>query len=426
MLPLSILLFLAPGCEQMIGLSRDYPPVMDALSDDQAEPDTDGFEAGDSNCQVEEYINLTEPEDLMSWDISVDFLDMGSTGVFGVVWRWGDENEGDMRFSTVTVAGDRLVEPALEITTQDKSFFPDLAAADDGFGIVWQENTLDPPDADYELRYTYVNDVGNLEITAPYPSIPSPDAGLALQAAIAWNGADFRFGCAWQDSRSGRPEIYFTTITKRGTIPEIPRAVTSGPGESTAPDIAWSGSEFGLVWVNDQTGHASVTFARLSASGDLMGSAAPLSLSEGVAAYPKVAADSNGYGIVWSDAADANHTIFFMRLDWAGVPLTPDPVPVTSLGSSVKRFPDILFSTDQSLFHVCWEDNRANTNFDIFVTSLDLMGRKTTYEAQVPDSGRASSQCAVSRGRQSTAVFWSETTGSGEKEVFFSIFSCAP
>jgi hypothetical protein len=302
-LVLSVTAAAAAGCEQMIGLSRDYPPVTDAASDmdadGPAEPDMDAFEAGESACQVAPYINLTETEDLMSWDIAVDFLDLGSVGVFGVVWRWGDENEGDMRFSSVSVDGERLEVPALEITTEDKSFFPDIAAADDGFGIVWQEDVLSGSDADYELRYTYVNDNGTLLVPEPYPSIPSPGTGLALQAAIAWNGAAGQFGCAWQDSRSGQNEIYFTSITRRGIFPEEPRAVTSGAGESSAPDLVWSGSEFGLVWVNDQTGHASVCFARLSDSGDLLGTAAPLVLSEGTSGYPKITASDDGYGIVW-------------------------------------------------------------------------------------------------------------------------------
>jgi hypothetical protein len=427
---LAVVPALCAGCEQMIGLSRDYPPILDAATDSdadgQTEPDMDGYEAGESNCEIAPYRNLTETEDLMSWDLAVDFLDMGSMGKFGVVWRWGDENEGDMRFSCVSVDGERLDVPALEITTEDKSFFPDIAAADDGFGIMWQEDTLDGADADYELRYTYVNDNGTLLVSDPYPNIPSPGAGLALQAAIAWNGEGRRFGCAWQDSRSEQNEIYFTSINKIGVMPDDPVAVTSGPGQSTAPDLAWSGSEYGLVWVNDQTGRGGIYFARLGTLGDIVGPAAPIFLSEGAAGYPKISAADDGFGVIWSDTAGDQYTIFFMRLGWNGSPLTPEPVAITSLTSSVKRYPDIHFSSSQSLFHVCWEDNRVSTNFDIFAASIFPGVLKTTFEARVPDSGRASSQCAVTRGRQNTAVFWSETTGSGEKDVFFSIFSCTP
>jgi hypothetical protein len=88
--------------------------------------------------------------------------------------------------------------------------------------------------------------------------------GGAYQPSIVW-GSD-SYGMAWTDARDGKARIYFALVAPDGTLKTTPIGISDPafPAASVRPTIAWSGTEFAVVWNGFR-------FQRVSAEGTPMG-----------------------------------------------------------------------------------------------------------------------------------------------------------
>ncbi len=132
--------------------------------------------------------------------------------------------------------------------------------------------------------------------------------------------------------------------------------VTQGTVDANGPDLVWSGSEFGVAWLYiPQTG-LDYGFARLDASGSLVGAAGPVS-SGGTAAHPPRLAYGGGeWALGFSDVRTGGNRIYLKRLSGAGVPLGADVM-------IAEGFPACVASRGgTSEFGVFWGDNQATAH----------------------------------------------------------------
>ncbi|HET6278963.1 MAG TPA: putative metal-binding motif-containing protein [Candidatus Polarisedimenticolia bacterium] len=194
--------------------------------------------------------------------------------------------------------------------------------------------------------------------------------------SLAWNGQEY--GLAWYDARDGNREIYFARISAAGGKIGGDIRVTSAPGHSTSPSLVWADQGYGLAWVDerDQMGGPplrEIYFARLDPAGTKIGSDLRVTSSAAFSSAPSLAWSGTEYGVAWQDTRDGAMEIYFAGIDAAGS---------STLGSNVRVTNDPAFSSAPSLvwtgseFGLAWQDNRSGSN-EIFYTRITQAGAKT-------------------------------------------------
>jgi hypothetical protein len=70
----------------------------------------------------------------------------------------------------------------------------------------------------------------------------------------------------WHDDRDGNLEIYVAKVLADGAKPGPDIRVSDGLSDSDQPGIAWSGSQWGVVWKDcrQASGHPEIYFSILS------------------------------------------------------------------------------------------------------------------------------------------------------------------
>jgi hypothetical protein len=145
------------------------------------------------------------------------------------------------------------------------------------------------------------------------PSAETPNA------EIAWTGTEFAI--AWVDrDAGGARRIYVTRVDATGA-PLGTTQMSEGSGDVNNPAIAWSGAELGVTWT---TSSNDVYFVRATAAGDRIGTPAQISEAAANAQGIAIAWSGDRYGLAWHDGRDGNSEIYFAALDAMGVKLTAD------------------------------------------------------------------------------------------------------
>ncbi len=133
--------------------------------------------------------------------------------------------------------------------------------------------------------------------------------------SAAWDGV--HVGVAYiRAINSSYGNVRFALLSADGTVVSD-QAITSLVNNGChSPDLIWTGSEYGLIWVQNTNSTASVMFARLDASGGLLGAPVSIGSSTGTSSQgtPKLAwsASYGGYAAVYNQLS--GDLIFFRRL----------------------------------------------------------------------------------------------------------------
>lgn len=135
--------------------------------------------------------------------------------------------------------------------------------------------------------------------------------------AVAWSWAPATCGSA----PTGDPDIYFTTLDDQLSAPVSTLIVEAAAGVSDFPALAFSGTDFGIAWLDSRDGTSAVWFARVAGSGVVPGSLVRVSSDVPTANRPPaVAAGAGGYAVAWQSGS----TLHFEAIGGADVVLAGD------------------------------------------------------------------------------------------------------
>jgi hypothetical protein len=220
--------------------------------------------------------------------------------------------------------------------------------------------------------------------------------------SAAWSGSEY--GVVWQDNQAGGFEIYFKRVSAAMAPVGSAVRLTNSVGASRVPRIAWTGSEYGVVWEDERdAGDQEIYFARVSAAGSKIGSDVRLTSSAGQSQDPEIAWTGSSFGIAWHDDGWVNMEIGFMTIDPTGTIVTA-PVRVTE-DSSVSEGADIAWTG--SSFGIAWRDTRTG-NGDIYVAVVGPDGTKLSGDDQVTDTAGISIHPAIAWSGSSFGIAWKE------------------
>jgi hypothetical protein len=234
----------------------------------------------------------------------------------------------------------------------------------------------------------------------------------SVHPALAWTGNEY--GIAWEDTRDGNAEIYFLLLDARGN-PLVPaRRITNSTAFSDVPTIAWTGTEFGITWMDDRDGNWEVYFARLDRMGNRISEDLRVTNDPGLSVRPRLVWSGSEYAIVWVDSRDGNQEVYFSRLNQEGLQVSA-PVRVTN-ASDDSAFPDMVWNGSE--YGVVWHDHRTG-DWEIFFARLDTSGSRIANEVRLTNAFGGSLWPSIAWNGAGYGVAWTDSRGSEPNHIYF-------
>jgi hypothetical protein len=264
---------------------------------------------------------------------------------FGVSWMEDRDGNWEIYFARVSADGAKIGSDLRVTSASGSSRYPSLSWTGSEFGVSWE----DYRDGDEEIYFARVSADGakigsDLRVTSV--------AGCSNESSLIWTGAEF--GVSWEDCRDGNYEVYFARVSAAGTKIGSDLRVSSPGNSSTDPSLSWTGSEFGVSWIDGQDMNYEIYFARLSATGAIFGFYTPVTIDENSSLYPSLFWAGSEFGVSWMDDRDVNDEIYFARLSADGFQIGSD-LRVTSDASESQR-PSLSWTGSE--FGLSWHDDR--------------------------------------------------------------------
>ena len=339
----------------------------------------------------------------------------------GVAWLDGVLGATTVQFARVSATGTMVGSPVQLSAGSDH--FPmaqiDLAWSGSEYAAVW----LSMFGSDSSMRVLVARVGADGTITGTESRV-TEEVSLMLGPAIAWTGSEY--GVGWSDYRASSDvtEIYFARFgpdgTKIGSDVHVPFA---GENEKLA-DLAWSGSEYGLLWHEYVSGPPDIHFTRLAGDGSIVGTTLAVTETESFSSISRALVwTGSEYGAAWihSETGDTEGAwdVYFGRISAEAVKVGTD-VQVSSSPATFD-FPPIAWNG--SAFAVAWTaSGGTETEIELAVVAPD--GTPETPIAVTADDGSVSGYPALAGMDGELAAGWKDGRH-GSTEIYLSIFgSC--
>jgi len=190
----------------------------------------------------------------------------------------------------------------------------------------------------------------------------SNNAGFSSQQQVVVSGNNVYV--VWRDDTSGNSDVLFKRSTDGGKTFGSTKNLSNNAGESRSPQIAASGNNVYVVWVDRTSGNsADILFKRSTDGGKTFGSTKNLSNNAGFSSQAEIAASGNNVYVVWVDSGPGNFNVdvFFKRSTDRGDDFDRTKNLSNNAGGSFR--PHVAAYGNN--VYVVWEDNTPG-NFDVF------------------------------------------------------------
>jgi len=297
----------------------------------------------------------------------------------GVAWVDYRDGNGEIYFARLDSSGTKI-GPDVQVTSAvPGSDAPYLVWTGSEYGVSWQ----DFRDGNSEIYFARLSPSG-AKIGADVRV--TNNTALSYWPSLVWTGSGY--GVSWQDFRDGNLEIYFARLDASGNKIGVDIRVTTNAARSFAGGLAWTGSQYGVTWLDERDGHGEIYFATLDASGSKIGSDVRVTNDPSPRGPPKALVwTGTEYGLAWSDSRDGNYEIYFARLNATGTKIGSD-VRVTSDPSSSGK-PSLTWTGSE--YGVSWDDARNEPGYpEIYFARLDSSGAKIGSDVRVTNDASAS------------------------------------
>jgi hypothetical protein len=221
---------------------------------------------------------------------------------------WQDLRDGDLEIyaARLSASGIKLGSDVRIMDAPGLSLGPSVVWSGRELLIAWRDESAG---GGSQLFFAQVDAAGNeigqeTQITT--------QAMLMLSQSIAWTGAETL--ALWDDNRNGNFDIYGARIDSSGNkIGDDIRITTDGAG-GIEPSLAWNGSEAGMTWQSERGDEESIYMTRLTAQGEPIGSEMRISNALGTSKCADIVWTGSQYGIAWLNDQLGIETIYFARV----------------------------------------------------------------------------------------------------------------
>lgn len=179
-------------------------------------------------------------------------ISVEASGAVILVWQGTVTGAPGVVFSRSTDRGQTFSPPRLLVPGARERQAPAVATADGEIYLVWRDRVA----GRWEILFTRSSDGGE---TFTPPLNVSRTTGLANAPAIVATGRK-RIAVAWQDDRTGTPQIFMARSADGGITFSVPINVSLTSGFAHLPALAASLDRVYLVWHDNSTGSFEILF----------------------------------------------------------------------------------------------------------------------------------------------------------------------
>jgi hypothetical protein len=302
-----------------------------------------------------------------------------SSSGYLVVWEDGRQFWVGTDIYGARVSNSGVVSPAggsVISTRQNAQQWPAVAASGTNYLVVWTDDR-NAGTTGWDIYGVRVTGAG--VVSDPNGLAICKAAGDQEEPVVASNGNGYLV--AWSDGRNDATtgwDIYGTRVSTAGLVLD-----TNGIAICTAPNgqgenlaVASCGGDYLVVWGDIRTDTSGDIYgARVTSGGTVSDpSGIPICTAARGQGTPAVAANGNGYLVVWTDDRNANADIYGARVSTAGTVLDPGGFALCRAALN-QSLPAVAAIGGDYL--VVWEDDRNG--------GLDTYGARFLSGNGMPD-----------------------------------------
>lgn len=230
------------------------------------------------------------------------------------IWTHNIGGAWSVKGTRISPAGTVLDPAYISVSSAGNAMSPQIASHGNGFFTVW---------VDYRNSYTSPDIYGARIAAAGYvldpAGFPISNLGSLEYRPVVCFG-EVHYLVAWEDTRSGLKDIYCTRIDTSGNILDPGGiAVTNDAELQDNTAMAFSGTNYLLVWQDKRNGDYDIYGARVAQSGavlDPVGIAISTAPNDQIC--PSVVFDGTDYIVVWEDRRELPSDIYGATIDTGG------------------------------------------------------------------------------------------------------------
>ncbi len=282
-------------------------------------------------------------------------IDLAWTGSeYAAVWLAMFGSDSSMRVLMARLDADGAVTGAESQVTDETTLMlgPAIAWTGSEYGVGWSDYRTSSDSSEiYLARFEPDGTKVGSDVHVPFAGDNEKLADLA------WSGSEY--GLLWHEYVSGPPDIHFTRLAPDGSIVGSTLAVTeTDAASSISRALVWTGSEYGAAWIHSESGDTEgawdVFFGRISAGGAKVGTDVQVSISPATFDFPPVAWNGSAYALAWTASGGTETEIELAVVDGDGSPASP--VAVTTDDGSTSGYPAVAGM--DGMFAAGWKDAR--------------------------------------------------------------------
>ncbi len=283
---------------------------------------------------------------------------------FLVVWEEGLSHNRDIRSTRVYSSGTVSITYGVDVSNASGvQEAPSVGFDGTQYLVAWRDER---DNTDGEIYAARVGTSGNVVDRSGFMVSTSPD-GLSAPA-MASDGTNSLL--AWVDGESGALDLYGARVDAAGTVLDTSGLLLTINGNAQSfPAVATDGTNYLIVWEDRRGEDVDLYGVRVDAQGVVLDSEAiAISTADGHQARPAIAFDGTHYLVVWMDERDGSFDIYGTRVDPSGEVVDTDGF-VIEAAPERQSDPDIVFGDSQYL--VVWTDRRRGDGGDIYGKRVD-------------------------------------------------------
>ena len=420
-----------PGCGLVTDFERRDLPIRDGAADAVEEGAADGgdvavddgVDAADSGPEIPmDGCALTGSSVRLSGATSYSrWPAVAYTGSeYGVAWEDEPLEEAEIYFCRVSADGSMIgssirVSEGYERPDMANDMLGEVVFTGSLYGIIW----ADERSGNIEIYYAGVSEDG-VKLGTDTRITDSPSEKRDPSAAFAGS----EIGIFWADMRDDNLEIYFTNIMPDGTRLGSDVRITFDPSWSDGPSIVFAQNAYAIAWRDARGDGSGLYFARISRDGTKLVDDTSVTSESASYAYPSIAYSGSEYAVVWCDSRHETSEIYFARISSGGTNLGGDVRLTNAPELSSKPF--IVHAEDY--YAVAWMDARnsgADTLYELYFTRVSHDGVKSDSDIRLTSRTESSYSPLIVFAESGYGLVWEEVHGDF-MEIRFDRLFCAP
>jgi hypothetical protein len=234
-------------------------------------------------------------------------------------------------------------------------------------------------------------------------------SGDQLRPALAFDGTNYLV--VWVDDRDNQVDLYGALVTPDGSVlGGAGFAIATGLNSQEEPAVGFGGSTFYVAWSEQDAGEQSAVHGTPVSTGGVVADPGGtlLSAAPDHQRTPAVVFDGANFLVAWTDERSGPSDIYGTRVSPAGAVLDPDGIAISTAAND--QFQVALASAGTGAI-ATWTDQRGGSTSETWGTSVDQDGEVANAEGlQISPTGDRAGRSRLAFDGTNFLVVWTNAS----------------